>query len=769
VRKLYNLQEPHRVIGIAITVGVFYFLAARLGLALLTKPEGVAVFWPASGIAVGALIVLGRRARVPVAAGVMLATVVANLMGDRNMLSASAFALCNTGEMLLTTWLIERWFGAGFRFDDLRHVIGLLVAAVIGTATAAIVATVAIRHFHSAAPALDIWQAWFTSDAIGIVGVAPLLITFASAMRTPPPRREFIEGVLLLIALAVISKLLFVLPPGIWATVLPEALLFPLLLLLAARCHQVFSAAAAFMVALAIVWATTFGIGFLGDPNLPIGDRIIAAQISILAAVLCALALTALFTERRQNEATLEASRKQLQLVLNGAELGAFVADVATGRLEGDVRAAHIHGHRVPPMVVKDWRRFVLADDLASMDAAFTQAERSGGVCKAEYRVLYPPDHPHAGEVHWIALEGSFVRSAHGRPAQFFGATRDITQRKEADEELRLSRARLAGIVDNANDAIISVDQHQRITLFNNGAGEIFGYTGAEVIGQPFDILLPARLRDAHRQHLRSYAEATVIARKMGERREIVGRRKDGTEFPAEATISKLDMASGTIFTAILRDISERKRAEERQNLLIAELDHRVKNVLARIAVVARYSREGSPSMDDLISALDNRIQSMADAHALLSRSRWQGVSLTDLVRHQLAPYATADNTTVGGPDVALTAEATEAVAMVLHELVTNAAKYGALATPHGHVSVSWHQPTCASSSARLVCEWQETGGPPVVVPSEFGFGASVIRDLIPYELGGAVDLDFAAAGLRCRIEIPLKWMSSDRPTVYRS
>jgi len=140
------------------------------------------------------------------------------------------------------------------------------------------------------------------------------------------------------------------------------------------------------------------------------------------------------------------------------------------------------------------------------------------------------------------------------------------------------------------------------------------------------------------------------------------------------------------------------------------------------------------------------------------------GRQLADVVRHELAPYATAGNTTVDGPDVVLRPEATQAVVMVLHELVTNAAKYGALSTSNGQVSVRWERRLNGNPLPEVMIEWLESGGPLVVVPVRQGYGTSVIRDLIPYELSGTVDLAYAASGVRCKIEIPFEQAtSSDR------
>jgi PAS domain S-box-containing protein len=600
-------------------------VAAQLSLALLTKPDGVAVFWPAAGIAAGALIVRGPRARWPVAAGAMLATIVANLTGDRNLWSAVIFGLCNAGEALLTAELIRRHFGSNFGFVTLRQVLGLVAAAIVATAVSGIGGTMGFELFHSStASPLTIWQHWFASDALGIITVAPLLIGLAAALRDPPPRSELIEGIVALLALTVMSAIVIFLPREPWATVMPIALLFPLLLWLAARCRPVCASVAAFIIAFTIVWATTFGIGYFGDPSIPIDGRILGAQAGILSASLCAFVLAALFAERRQTEAALMEGQARLQEALAAGGVTAFEWDVRTRLSRRSQNAAQILGFD---------------------------------------------------------------------PQQFFTASQFLARVHPDD------RARVKALV--------------------------YG------------------VRPDHP----SYA---VTFRFLG---------ADGREVWLEETArAEFDMAGRYVcLKGLTLDITQRKRAEQHQDLLLAELDHRVKNVLARVAVVAMYTRQGSSSMDEFVQAIDGRIQSMAAAHALLSQNRWHGVGLADLVHRQLAPYTTDTNATIDGPDITLTAAATQALAMVLQELVTNAVKYGALSTADGRVTVSWDAAPNGDGAARLAIAWRETGGPPIVVPAQSGYGTSLIRDLIPHELGGMVDLAFAADGVRCDIDIPLK------------
>jgi PAS domain S-box-containing protein len=332
----------------------------------------------------------------------------------------------------------------------------------------------------------------------------------------------------------------------------------------------------------------------------------------------------------------------------------------------------------------------------------------------------------------------------------------DLVERVQVETALREGEHRLqwlASIIESSHDAIISKDIRAIITTWNKGAELLFGYTSEEAIGQPITILFPPECHDEERSILERTNRGEFI-----EHYETVRRRRDGSSVDVSLTISPIRNAEGKIVGAskIARDITRRKRAEAREKILTAELDHRVKNILAQVAVVAKSTRQGNRSVDEFLRSLDGRIQSMATAHMLLSQSGWQGVGVDAVVRSQLAPYATDTNITISGTDVILAAAEIQALTRVLHELATNAAKYGALSIPGGRVSVSWNRGTNGKAT-NLMFVWRELGGPPVPSKVQASYGTNLIRNLIPHELGGTIDLVLAADGVNCRMEFPIK------------
>jgi len=336
--------------------------------------------------------------------------------------------------------------------------------------------------------------------------------------------------------------------------------------------------------------------------------------------------------------------------------------------------------------------------------------------------------------------------------------TREITERKQADIALNESEAQLQEALTAGHVLAFTWDPNTGLSRRSQNAPQILGLVSQDGADRSNDFLARVHREDraclaaqiaALSPEKPSYLASFRFIRPDG--REIWLEETGRAEFDADARYLRLE--------GLTRDITERKRAEERQRLLIRELDHRVKNALASVATVAQRTREGSGSMDEFLRVFDGRIQSMANAHALLSRNHWHGVSLADVVHSELAPYVGAGSVVVGGPEVILTAEATQPIAIVLHELVTNASKYGALTVAQGRISVRWDLPE-DRAAACLLLEWIETGGPQCCPPTQAGYGTRAIRSLIPYELAGTVDLAFEVDGVRCKIKLPSKCMA---------
>ena len=299
--------------------------------------------------------------------------------------------------------------------------------------------------------------------------------------------------------------------------------------------------------------------------------------------------------------------------------------------------------------------------------------------------------------------------------------------------ERRQHAAVVAAVLNTVEDAIITIDAKGIIKDLNPAAARVFGYSPNEVIGLNVKVLMPEPYSREHDGYLINYLR-TGQAKMIRLGREVSGRRKDGSIFPMELAVGEMTVSGRRMFTGVVRDITVRKQVERHQELLVAELDHRVKNVLAQVAVVAMSTRQGSRSIDEFLRSLNGRIQSMAAAHTLLSKSGWQSVGLDALVRNQLAPYATDTNVKISGTDVMLIAAEIQAVARVLHELVTNAAKYGALSIPGGHVSVSWNRKPNGDGE-NLMLVWQEHGGPAMKSEIQSSYGTNLIRNLIPHAL----------------------------------
>lgn len=289
---------------------------------------------------------------------------------------------------------------------------------------------------------------------------------------------------------------------------------------------------------------------------------------------------------RNESEATLRRSEAQLRTTFESAPIGMALVDMGGRPVRSNASLQRMLGYTPDELANLTFTEFTHPDDAATDWHLFQEliaGRRNQYQMEKRY---YRAD----GTLVWGQLSVALLRDSDGRPSLALGMVEDITERKRAEEALRGSEGRLARILEIAQDAIISVDEHQRIILFNQGAEQIFGYQAREVLGHPLDILLPELFVDVHREHVQAFRTSSTPARRMGERQEVHGRHRDGTMFPAEASISKLEQNGRFVFTAILRDVSERRRADE----ALRQAEERLRLVVANLPIVLwALDREG--------------------------------------------------------------------------------------------------------------------------------------------------------------------------------
>jgi PAS domain S-box-containing protein len=322
---------------------------------------------------------------------------------------------------------------------------------------------------------------------------------------------------------------------------------------------------------------------------------------------------------------------------------------------------------------------------------------------------------------------------------------------------LGVSEARFRNLLENAPDAMVIVDGQGAIVLVNGAAERLFGYRRTELLGQSVEMLMPPGFRDDHRGRVGAFVEKPN-PRRMGYGRELFGLRKDGSEFPIETNLSLLSGGSGGLVASAIRDISARRDAEDRQALLIRELNHRVKNALASVQAIVSLTLTSTRNPEAFSVAMTARLGALSHSHDVLTRNNWTGAQIGDLVAEQLSPYGVqADGRfQTEGPSVTLTPNRAVTLGMVLGELATNAGKYGALSVDGGVVNVSWElRPTPGGLALALI--WSEAGGPRVKPPKTRGFGTRLIQRSVTNGLMGSAQPDFQPAGFTCRIEFPLQ------------
>src|SRR3984893_10782711 len=455
--------------------------------------------------------------------------------------------------------------------------------------------------------------------------------------------------------------------------------------------------------------------------------------------------LKALVTRQTVLARDLSAAAAKFEAVFNQSGIFAGIMD-----LQGYVRDVNI--------LALEWCGYTREQ---VVDRLFWDTPWWRGSEEMKARIRFATDQAAAGSTfreelrYWVA-DGSErvvdfamhpIRS-HSGAVMFLHATGiDITERKEIEAALRESENRLrwlASIVESSDDAIVSKNLDGIITSWNGGAERIFGYTAEEAIGQPITIVIP---QDRHDE------ERAILTRiRRGERIdhfETIRQRQNGSLIVVSLTVSPVKNAEGKIVGAskIARDITEQKRSQEQITTLAREAEHRSKNLLANVQAMVQLSQ--SDTSEGLKHAIEGRIRALANVHSLFVESRWIGAELSTIATQEVAPYSreAVTRVRVDGPQVLLKPDVAQAIAVVLHELATNAAKYGALSTAEGQIDLKWlHE-----ADGRLLLSWTETGGPEVQTPTRQGFGTRVIEGMIG-QLKGRARFDWRADGLVCEI-----------------
>jgi PAS domain S-box-containing protein len=311
--------------------------------------------------------------------------------------------------------------------------------------------------------------------------------------------------------------------------------------------------------------------------------------------------------------------------------------------------------------------------------------------------------------------------------------------------------AGLLWVLDTALDAVVVMDCSGRIVGWNTHAVECFGWSGDEAIGRRLsDLIIPEPQRQAHERGLAHYLE-TGEAPVLNRRIEVSAIHRDGNEFPVELSVSASEMFGEPLFIGFVRDITARRQAAERQQRILQESELRVKNMLTVVAAIAQQTARASTDLESFNETFSGRLQSLARAHQLLVGKVWEDVALSALAEQVLAVDVAEGRARFGGPEILLKPRQVLGLSMVLHELYTNAVKYGALCHEGGTVELDWSE-----SDGEVEMVWTERGATCSPPGPSSGFGQRMIAMSVKSDLQGVVERDWRPEGLCALLRFPL-------------
>ncbi len=458
-----------------------------------------------------------------------------------------------------------------------------------------------------------------------------------------------------------------------------------------------------------------------------------------------ALQFSEVITEQVTARRALADSEARFRATFENAAVGIVHFDPDFRWLRVNEAVCRILGYRADELVTKSLEDINHPDDLR---ACLAQVERmrdreiDSFAMDKRYRRK-------DGSMVWTRLTNGCVRKSDGSIDYFVCTFEDISARKHAEEELRKSEQRFRASVLHSPLPILLFDDREQILAVSQSWVAETGYSREELHGIGD---WTARAHGGRSGEVLDQIRQMISTEPHAQLAELTIRTKDGRERLWSFVFSALGVQSDgqRLFVCVAQDVTDRKAHEEQINLLMREVNHRAKNMLTLVQAIARQT--AARDSDDFIGHFTERIQALAANQDLLIRNDWKGVDIEDLARAQLAHFAdlVGFRIAVGGPKLRLNAAAAQAIGLALHELATNAGKYGALSVDSGHVDVGWR-----IDDDIFAMSWTERDGPPVSQPERRGFGRTVIESMAKRTVGGEVKLDYAPSGLMWGLTCP--------------
>lgn len=459
------------------------------------------------------------------------------------------------------------------------------------------------------------------------------------------------------------------------------------------------------------------------------------------------IGISQVITARKQAEEALKEREQQLSAFVSQTMAGFAQVDPGGRFTLVNDRFCEITGWSREALLKLRMQDITHQDDLPNNIELFERAVREGEPYNHEKRYVRPD-----GSIVWVNNSVAAIRSATGGLYGVLAVTLDVTERRRAEEALRRSEESVRLAVEGAGMATWEVDLTNMIGHWSGTRFDILGYERPpDGIGRTEDWL-----NLVHADDREGVEKAIGRCFSQGEPFTLeyrIRRADTGEERWLQSHGNRIAAHGGdpARFVGISFDITARKRADQHQMLLINELNHRVKNTLAIVQAVAQQTFAGEGMAAGARRAFEGRLAALSAAHNLLTDQNWEGATIRQVIEGGMAAYRSGDRVRISGPNLPLAPKTAVSLAMAVHELATNATKYGSLSSGEGKVEIDW-----SAKGGKLDLIWRESGGPPVARPARRGFGSRMIERGLAAELSGTVALDFAPAGLVCTVSAPL-------------